>query len=301
MPENSESNIKASRNELARQTLEIAKSDLSAARCLYENRLYPQAIFYLQQSVEKSFKSQIYFLGIANEKEARSRISHKTLQVFKKTTTEQDNLINNILKTLDENAQLREKLRKFVDLDDLSKSSGNAVKMIDRDLNSETYYKSLPKKRLKHYLITLDRIREEIREIQEVEQTLSLSDEDYERFKDDLKSYIQYFVEDDLARKEAMGQIDNQVTKAVFEQVIRTYQKTAIISGVAAAYYYLSKIFQWHATARYADGAESPLEVYTEDMPLIQEFIPYWEYITSLVDIWEECMSDLSHKCTEDS
>lgn len=288
------SDINSSRDVLARQTLEIAKSDLGAARCLYEHKFYPQAIFYLQQSVEKSFKSQIYFLGIANEKEARSRISHNTLQVFKKTTEEQDNRINNTLGALNGHPQLRENLKKYVDLDDLGKLSGNAVKMIDRDLKNETYYKSLPKKRLKHYLITLERIREDINEIRKAEQTLLLSDEDYKRFKTDLKSLIQDFAEDDLARNEAMGQIDNQFTIDVFEQVIQTYQKTAIISGVAAAYYYLSKIFQWHATARYADSAESPLEVYTEEMPLIQEFIPYWEYITSLVDIWDACMSDLS-------
>jgi len=294
MSNTNESDIQASRDELARQTLEIAKSDLSAARCLYENRLYPQAIFYLQQSVEKSFKSQIYFLGLANEKEARSRISHNTLQVFKKTTEEQDNRINHILETLDENPQLQRKLQKYIDLDDLGKLSGNAVKMIDRDLKNKTYYKSLSKKQLKHYLITLERIREDIYGIRKAEQTLSPSDEEYERFKTDLKSFIQDFVENDLARKDAMGQIDNQVTKTVFEQVIRTYQKTAIISGVVGAYYYLSKIFQWHAAARYADSAESPLEVYTEEMPLIQEFIPYWEYITSLVNIWDECMSDLS-------
>jgi len=34
--------------------LEIAKMDLKAAKCLYDQALYPQAIFSLQQSVEKA-------------------------------------------------------------------------------------------------------------------------------------------------------------------------------------------------------------------------------------------------------
>ena len=34
--------------------LEIAKTDLKAAACLYEQALYPQAVFFLQQSVEKA-------------------------------------------------------------------------------------------------------------------------------------------------------------------------------------------------------------------------------------------------------
>jgi len=37
--------------------LEIAKEDLKAANCLYQDKLYPQAVFFLQQSIEKSAKS----------------------------------------------------------------------------------------------------------------------------------------------------------------------------------------------------------------------------------------------------
>jgi 3-methyladenine DNA glycosylase AlkD len=35
----------------------IARKDLKAAKCLFESGYYPQAVFYLQQSVEKANKS----------------------------------------------------------------------------------------------------------------------------------------------------------------------------------------------------------------------------------------------------
>lgn len=40
--------------------LEVAKADLLAAKCLFSNKHYPQAVFYLEQSVEKAAK----FFGI---------------------------------------------------------------------------------------------------------------------------------------------------------------------------------------------------------------------------------------------
>jgi HEPN domain-containing protein len=39
------------------ELLMIAKKDLQASRVLFDNRLYPQAIFFFQQSVEKANKS----------------------------------------------------------------------------------------------------------------------------------------------------------------------------------------------------------------------------------------------------
>ena len=43
--------------ELPYNFLEIAKSDLSASKCLFNNDFYPQSLFFFQQSVEKAVKS----------------------------------------------------------------------------------------------------------------------------------------------------------------------------------------------------------------------------------------------------
>ena len=41
----------------------IAKMDLEASNVLYDNELYPQAIFYFQQSVEKANKALVLIAG----------------------------------------------------------------------------------------------------------------------------------------------------------------------------------------------------------------------------------------------
>ena len=57
-----------------------------SAKTLFETGLYPQAIFFLQQSIEKGWKSFGFYYGIIDEEDARSReISHKGSRVANKT------------------------------------------------------------------------------------------------------------------------------------------------------------------------------------------------------------------------
>lgn len=63
--------------------LQISKEDLKASKLLYENKFYPHAVFYLQQSVEKAAKSLLIALGLANYQEIKSYISHEVYKIIK--------------------------------------------------------------------------------------------------------------------------------------------------------------------------------------------------------------------------
>jgi len=52
--------------ELAYSFAKIARKDLHASKALYEKGLYPQAIFYLQQSVEKAVKAVGLLLSLVH-------------------------------------------------------------------------------------------------------------------------------------------------------------------------------------------------------------------------------------------
>lgn len=64
--------------------LDISKEDLNASKLLYDNKFYPQSLFYFQQSVEKSIK----YLGIRDEiidqKDLIQNINHKSSLILKK-------------------------------------------------------------------------------------------------------------------------------------------------------------------------------------------------------------------------
>ena len=63
---------------------EISQKDLEASKLLFKNKLYPQAVFYLQQSVEKATKSFGILDNIITLKEAKQVIGHDSLKIYKK-------------------------------------------------------------------------------------------------------------------------------------------------------------------------------------------------------------------------
>lgn len=72
---------KLSDAKIAIQLATTAKQDLRAAKVLYENGLCPQAVYMLQQSVEKEVKSFGLMLGLVKSKRLRD-VSHRTIYVL---------------------------------------------------------------------------------------------------------------------------------------------------------------------------------------------------------------------------
>jgi HEPN domain-containing protein len=68
--------------EYSKETFSIAKDDLIDARRLYENERYNNALYHLQQSVEKIAKSIAIESGVISKKDALN-ISHRTFDIFK--------------------------------------------------------------------------------------------------------------------------------------------------------------------------------------------------------------------------
>lgn len=62
--------------------LEIAKTDLKAAKCLYEQALYPQAVFSVQQAVEKMTKAFGSLSADMSLDIMKKEVGHKPFNVF---------------------------------------------------------------------------------------------------------------------------------------------------------------------------------------------------------------------------
>lgn len=61
--------------------LEIAQHDLKASECLYKNGFYPQALFFFQQSAEKTAKSFSYRYGLSDAEVKQA--SHSSVKIYK--------------------------------------------------------------------------------------------------------------------------------------------------------------------------------------------------------------------------
>jgi len=67
--------------KLALSFARIGRADLRASKLVYGKRLYPQSIFYLQQSVEKSVKATGLLLGLVrpNKEDLTREVGHATI------------------------------------------------------------------------------------------------------------------------------------------------------------------------------------------------------------------------------
>ena len=65
--------------------LEISEQDLIASKILYDKELYPQSLFYLQQSAEKLTK----YIGLTNnvitKNDLLKSIGHNSIKIYKKS------------------------------------------------------------------------------------------------------------------------------------------------------------------------------------------------------------------------
>lgn len=64
--------------------LETALTDVNAAKTLYDNEYYPQAVFFLQQAVEKGLKAVYAQNGIIACNEIKNKVSHFPLKALPK-------------------------------------------------------------------------------------------------------------------------------------------------------------------------------------------------------------------------
>lgn len=97
---------------LAKILLKISRNDLISSRLLVNNRLYPQSLFFLQQSVEKATKSIGLILGIIEEKDLCKTIGHKSMKIFEFSFKSIDAMVADFKIDIDKNPELQQKFKK---------------------------------------------------------------------------------------------------------------------------------------------------------------------------------------------
>ncbi|RLE99445.1 MAG: hypothetical protein DRJ59_07980 [Thermoprotei archaeon] len=131
--------------ERALEFLRVAKKDFEASKLLMKHDLYPQALFMIQQSLEKIAKAILLALGLASIEDLKREVGHKVLMGGIKLllSTVTDKFMYSIT------YRLMDKPMQFVTFfcmcsnalqhfDDLIRDSSKAVKRLKRLVDKET-------------------------------------------------------------------------------------------------------------------------------------------------------------------
>lgn len=80
----------------AKEFTKFAEDDINSAKILYTNKIYPTAIYHLQQSVEKLVKAYMIYYSILNHKNLKS-VSHDSPKAFLKLIEKFQPALNPVL------------------------------------------------------------------------------------------------------------------------------------------------------------------------------------------------------------
>ena len=258
----------------AETLFEIARKDLEAAKCLFERGLYPQAVFYLQQSVEKANKSFAILIGIIKEDEKDLKdVGHDSMEVYKRL----------IKKQKEKSEKINEAFKKFPKLKEIK---------IMKNLDVEKYYKGavdslatikfLGKEREKILFIPKSDIRSVIRELDKLElqeldlKHVKISKKDFNETKESCIELLDNFYNLNPQKIEKeKEEFEKIFTLNLMEEVIEGIQSMLLKNAIYVNYslFYLSLIMIPHAVVtRYPDNNHDPLKTYNKNLPLIQLF-----------------------------
>lgn len=256
------------------ELLSIAKMDLQASRVLYEKELYPQAIFYFQQSVEKACKAFALLTNQVTEKELPREVGHETIKIFEMAAKHQvvrfkqleENLNKlpelktlTILKDFDARKNLKEFERSLSEIEEIKEDRDDLIYISSRDIR-----------------LILKEIKLTNKDLEKGKRSLSnfkISERTWNKQKVEILEFCKVLLKHDIKQfEEIKSSFDNPETKLLVEISIKDLLEPVCIALlISVSLYYLSIITLPHSIiTRYPLRGLTPVGIYTKKLPLVK-------------------------------
>lgn len=259
--------------------LDIAKQDLESARNLFEKRLYSQAIFYLEQAVEKATKSLGLYQNIISEDELED-IGHESIEIYVMVIKGLKSKVIRFSERIKQFPKLKHVtlIKEYENLD-LEKFT----KIVDGfEAGLKEQIRQLSDEELDKLLSELAKIEREIEALRTIE-------------KDELENLKQLYqgVADAILEKhlEFREKVEKELSKfgLLTPEAIEKLITSLTIPRVICNYFlmFLSAILSPHVTSSrypYPKRGHNPLVVYSPEHPLIKRFDQITRTTESVLD-----------------
>jgi hypothetical protein len=259
----------------AKQFLAIAHHDLKAARFLYQEGCYPQAVFYLEQSVEKGLKSYSIALGIIDEKAAWHEISHKTLRIYEKSTKNFRQRVADIQENLKKIPQLETFFQQYVNFIAILEQLDDTLDQIKPLSKQDEKSLHLTKEELKIKIASLQKLNRDMKRETVKTQSKPLPRSEFHKSKQFIIKLLMSALADQPERLlQAKEELKRNFTFESYEKITKDAISQYIPPvEIFQSFFQLSIILQPHAIARYPNANFNPMVFYTPDLPLIESFL----------------------------
>jgi len=266
---------------LAQNSLKNARADLKCAKVLYESEYYPNAIYHLQQSLEKSWKSFGFYYGIITEGMARSNdiIGHKGSKVCIRTIVSFKKVVGYTQREIKSLKNLRETdtsdQTAVVLNDDLLTQFDHGIDELIKGLNNftanEDKIRGMPYDEMKKIIDPLAQLDQSLDETVQKLDDPQINAEICEKIREGSYKFWRPLVAGNPHGDKILREV---LWEDLTDDTIQHLMKCTIYGvGVTGPLFPLAVITQVHEqTTRYGMDNLSPDEIYTSSHPMIQLF-----------------------------
>lgn len=248
--------------------LDIAKQDLKSAKFLFENGLYPQAIFYLQQAVEKAVKSFAIMTNAIKEREVKA-IYHYPLRITEQLLNKQKEKLERLNNALGAIPKLKETLLlRDVNFDEVRGALDKSQEAISSIQSKPPIF--LSKQEIIQLFGNLKELEKEITSAFESSPPPEVTD----MWKRGVLEFVDVLYEYNPPEVEKLRKELNALSPNFLEKIIDETKPLLIdLYCVYFSLFYLSIITFPHAVStRYPNGESNPLDIYKKDFALVELF-----------------------------
>jgi HEPN domain-containing protein len=255
---------------LAEEYLKIAKKDLEATKILYENKLYAQALFYFEQSVEKANKGFALTSNKYSEK-YMIKVNHDVTKIYKDIIIEQKRRYENLSRNLNQISKLKNtKFAKNFDIESKKKECEESLRNLaeiqtERDnLNSTLEIRQILKEMREN--------NEEIKGLKKIVSNIRLTEKNWKEMKNDILELFENPENNNLASVLQKEMDDSKLNIQELETGIKKIYLQIIQSISVYIYLYpLGILTLTHAViTRYPKEDMSPMDIYNQELPIIK-------------------------------
>ncbi len=249
--------------------LELALSDLEASRVLNQSQIFPQAVFHMQQSVEKLVKHLAVTYGIHTIKELKA-IGHNTLKVFQDTMNHYIELVANA------SGDIKSEVENLLEL----KEQFKTISDIDLQNLDDKF---------------LDSVLESLYGLKTVKPIFDQDDNPIEILSQIFKLSVDL---NQISAKDAKLTLERCKTDKYFQTIILEKMNSFMnyfgeYRAAVESSFYLAVVFTRHAVStRYITGDGNPLKVYNMDHQLIRRLSDFHDHLELAIN---RCMNYDKH------
>ncbi|RZN13782.1 MAG: HEPN domain-containing protein [Methanosarcinales archaeon] len=257
---------------LAEELLKIAKKDLKATKILYENKLYAQAIFYFEQSVEKANKVLALTLNNYSEKDM-IKFSHDVTRIYKNWTIELKKRYKNLSRNLNQIPELKNtEFVKNFDIESKKKECEGLLRNLAKIQTERNDLISISTWELRDILTEINEKNKEIKDWIKSVSNFRLTENGWEEVKNDFFKQFENPNNINFTSSLRKEMDDSKLSIQELETGIKKiYMQIIHIMSVSVYLYPLGILTLPHAViARYPKEDLSPMDIYNLKLPIIR-------------------------------